>query len=171
MANVVSKLHGANVYLNGKNYAGLASEVTLPDVTPMLHDHCPASGRGKIGLPYGMEEMVVTFKGDFDPSFVAASLNFYAIQQLLIYSTITGWEVNGVETQAAVMASLGVSFRGYKPSAFKAGEPSELEFTAGVWRYKLEVGGVALYNSDLLKNEQTVLGVDLNEVSNSLLQI
>jgi hypothetical protein len=42
---------------------------------------------------------------------------------------------------------------------------------AGVWRYKLEVAGVVLYNINILKNEHTVLNVDLNDVSNKLLQI
>jgi P2 family phage contractile tail tube protein len=170
MAISIRKLHEANIYLNSVGFAGIASEVTLPEVKPVLKEHAPTCLKGKIELPYGLEKMTLNIKGDFDEAFTIAASDFYHIQQLQIRSTLTSYEDQiGRSVEQSVVAHLRVLFQGHKPGAFKNGEPVEVEYTASVLAYKLEVDGAPLYDINLLSNKHEVTGVNLHDINNKLL--
>ena len=170
MAIAVRKLHDANVYLNGVDFAGIASEVTLPDVKPITVDHAPTCMKGKIQVPYGLDTMTLTIKGDFDEAFILATQDFYHIQLIQIRSVLSSIEdCEGRTVQQSVVAHLRVMFQGHKTDAIKNSAPMECEYAASVLSYKLEVDGVPIHDINLLSNKHKVGNININSVNNALL--
>ena len=172
MAIAIRKLHDANIYLNTVEFAGIASEVTLPEVKPITVDHAPTCMKGKIQVPYGLETMTLTIKGDFDEAFILAANDFYHIQHIQIRSVLSSIEdCEGRTAQQSVVAHLRVLFQGHKADAIKNNAPMEVEYTASVLAYKLEVDGVPIHDINLLSNKHNVGNVNINSVNNALLGI
>jgi uncharacterized protein len=167
----IRKLVNANVYLNGVSYAGLASEVTLPEVKAITKDHQPSSMAGKIKVPMGLDEMTLTIKGDFDAAFVAASADIYHVQLLQIRCNLPGYDESGRAIEQSVVAHIRALPTGHKPGAVKGQEPSEFEYTFNVWAYKLEVDGVPIYDLGLTTNKHQVLGKNLLSTANDNLGV
>lgn len=162
----IRKLVNANVYLNGVNYAGMASEVTLPEVKAVTKDHQPSSLAGKMKVPMGLDEMSLVIKGDFDPAFTAACADIYHLQLLQIRCNLPGYDETGRAMEQCVVAHIRAIPTGSKPGAVKGQESSEQEYNFNVWAYKLEVDGVPLFDIDLTTNKHQVLGKNLLSTAN-----
>jgi len=169
MAIEVRKLHQCNVYLDAVAYVGIASEVTLPVVKPQLKEHAPTSMKGKIDVPLGNEKMTLQITGDFDEAFTVAASDFYNTRIVELRSTLVVFDGSGRTEERSVKATMRVLFQGYEPTAFKNGDVAELKYTAGVHTYKLEVEGTVIHDTNLLGNQHTVAGVELNSKNNKLL--
>ena len=162
----IRKLVNANVYLNGTNYAGMATEVTLPEIKAITKDHAPCAMSGKLDLPVGTDKMVLGIKGDFDPAFVAACADIYHVQLLQIRCNLTNYDETGRYMEQTVVAHIRAMSAGHKPGAVKGQEATELDYTFNVWAYKLEVDGVPLFDITHTSNKHEVLGLNLNSTTN-----
>jgi P2 family phage contractile tail tube protein len=171
MPNAINKLHGCNVYLDGVNYVGVASEVKLPAVKLAVKEHAPVSLFGKVDVPVGLEKMTVTITGDFEASFVAAACDGYTTRILELRSRLVEFDDEGRSVERSVKATLRVLFQGYEPTGFKNGDVVENTYTAGVLAYKLEVEDAVIHDISLLSNKHEVLGADLNAPGKGLLGI
>ncbi|MDR0498394.1 MAG: phage major tail tube protein [Holophagales bacterium] len=169
MANVF-KLHSANIYLNGSNMPHVASEITLPSVKHKTTTHAPTALKFSFNIPIGVEPMELKIKGDFDPSFVAASLNTAHVHSLQVYSDLVEYDdAQGRLSEKQVVAYMQVMFTETTPGAVKNGEAVEMDFTASVLSYKLEVEGVTLFDLTGLSNKHEVLGMNLNATNNNII--
>ena len=172
MAIAIRKLHHANVYLNGEHFAGIASEVTLPEVKAMVADHSPTCLNGKVELAYGLDKLKLVIKGDFDPAFVMVANDFYHQQHFTLRSVLTTTEDGeGRTMQSSVAVHVRGMFQGYKAEAFKNDGPTEVEYNVSCTYLKVEVDGVPIQEINLLKNTHKVAGNDLNDIQNALLGI
>jgi len=162
----IRKLVNANVYLNGVNYAGMASEVTLPEVKAVSKDHQPSSLVGKMKVPMGLDEMTLAIKGDFDAAFTATCADIYHLQLLQIRCNLPGYDESGRAIEQSVVANIRAMPTGSKPGAVKGQDPSEQDYNFNVWAYKLEVDGVPLFDIDLTTNKHQVLGKNLLSTTN-----
>jgi hypothetical protein len=162
----IRKLVNANVYLNGVSYAGMASEVTLPEVKALTKDHQPSSLAGKMKVPMGLDEMTLVIKGDFDAAFVATCADIYHLQLLQIRCNLPGYDESGRAIEQSVVANLRAMPTGSKPGAVKGQDASEQDYNFNVWAYKLEVDGVPLFDIDLTTNKHQVLGKNLLATAN-----
>ena len=166
----IYKLHTANIYLNGSNYAHVASEITLPEVKFKMATHAPTALQFSFEVPLGVEPMEVSFKGDFDPGFMAAAADKAFIHSVQIYSDLVEMDdARGRVSEKQVVAYLRAMFKGTKPGAFKNGEPVEVEYTASVLAYRLEVEGVPIYDLAAASNKHEVLGANLNARSDEVI--
>lgn len=164
--NAIRKLVNANVYLNGVNYAGMATEVTLPEIKAVTKPHAPSAMTGRIQVPLGTEEMGLSIKGDFEPAFVAACADIYHVCLLQIRCNLTGFDEQGRAMEQTVVAHLRAIPLGSKPGTVKGQEGAEVEYNFNVWAYKLEVDGVPLWDISLTTNKHEVLGKNLNATLN-----
>ena len=162
----IRKLVNANVYLNGVNYAGMATEVTLPEVKAVTKDHQPSSLAGKMKLPMGLDEMTLSIKGDFDSAFMATCTDIYHVQLLQIRCNLPGYDESGRAIEQSVVANIRALPTGSKPGTVKGQDSSEQEYNFNVWAYKLEVDGVPLFDIDLTTNKHQVLGKNLLSTAN-----
>jgi len=169
MSNVF-KLHTANIYLNGSNMCHVASSITLPAVKHKVALHAPTALRYSFNVPLGIEPMEITIKGDFDPGFVAASLDTEHIHSMQIYSDLVEIDDSqGRLSEKQVVAYIECLFTETTPGEFKNGEPVETEYKASVLAYKLDVEGVTIYDLKALSNKHEVLGNNLNKTNNEIL--
>lgn len=166
MTASIRKLLNANVYLNGVNYAGMASEVTLPEVAPETKDHNSCALTGKLKFPVGIKEMVLGIKGDFDAAFYAAAADIYHIQLIQVRCNLPGYDEQGRYIEQNVVAHIRALSQGVKPGAVKGQDPSEIEYQWNVWAYKLEVDGVPIVDITVTTNKHEVLGKNLNATQN-----
>lgn len=162
----IRKLVNANVYMNGISYAGMATEVNLPEVKAVSKEHAPCSMTGKLDINLGTDKMTLGIKGDFEPAFVAACSDIYHTQLLQIRCNLVGEDGQGRYIEQSVVAHIRGVPQGHKPGALKSQEPSELEYTFNVWAYKLEVDGVPIFDIELTTNKHEVLGANLNATLN-----
>lgn len=162
----IRKLVGANVYMNGTEYGGLASEVTLPEIKPLLKEHAPTCAIGKFELAMGLDKMTLSMKGDFEGAFVAASADIYHVQLLQIRGNLVSYDDDGRQMEQSVVAHIRAFPAGCKPNASKAEEPTEVEYTFNVIAYKLELDGVPLFDIKLMTGKHEVLGTNLNATRN-----
>lgn len=161
MPNQISKLYNANVYLDGTSYAGLAEEVSAPDLKPIMSDHKSLSNIGKFKLPTGLDEMKMKIKWNtvnFDV--MATSADFYNAKDIMIRSSIDVWE-NGdkIGTQGVAMFIRGLSTN-LPPVNFKHQDNPEVETEFSVTGYKLEIDGIVVFHVDYFANIYIVDGVD-----------
>ena len=164
------KLHSANIYLDGSNFAHVAEEITLPEIKSKTTTHAPTAVSYAIEIPIGFEAMSITIKGDFDPAFIAAAADTKHVHKLQIYADLVEYDdSNGRAAEQQVVAYLDVMFTGHKLDAFKHGEAAKAEYTASVWNYRLEIEGVVVENHSVQANKHEVLGVNLNAASNEIL--
>lgn len=163
----IKKLINANVYLNGKEYAGIAAEVTLPEVKAKTKEFSPSALSGVLELPMGTEKMTMTIKGDFDEAFVAAAADIYHVQLLQIRCNLPNFDDSGRSMEQNVVAHVRAMPTGFKPGAVKGQEPGEVDYTFNIWAYKLEVDGVPIFDIDILANKHAVLGKNLHSTSNA----
>ncbi len=162
----IRKLVNANVYLNGVNYAGMASEVTLPEIKALTKDHQPSSLAGKMKVPMGLDELTLVIKGDFDATFTATCADIYHQQLLQIRCNLPGYDESGRAIEQSVVANIRALPTGSKPGAVKGQDASEQDYNFNVWAYKLEVDGVPLFDIDLTTNKHQVLGKNLLSTTN-----
>jgi P2 family phage contractile tail tube protein len=169
MANIY-KLHSANIYLNAEGMPHVASEITLPAVKYKMATHAPTALKFAFEVPLGVEPMEVKVKGDFDPAFVAAALNNAHIHDLQVYSDLVEMDdAQGRVSEKQVVAYMRVMFKEMTPGAFKNGEAVEMDFTASVLKYKLEVEGITIFDLIANSNKHEVLGNNLNAANNQVI--
>lgn len=160
--SVITKIFNANVYLNGDNYAGLAEEVTAPEVKPKTSEHKALSNIGVFELPTGLDKMSMKIKWNtVNPAVMATTADFYNASDIMIRSHIDKYE-NGskVGSSSVVMHVRGMS-SGLPPVAFKHQDNPDMENTFNVTGYKLEIDGVTVVHVDFFANIYIVDGVDL----------
>ena len=159
--SVISKLYNANVYINGGSYAGLAEEVTAPDLKPKKSTHKALSNIGEFELPTGLGPMNMKIKWNtVNADVMATSADFYNAADIMIRSNIDVWE-NGsiVGTQSVAMFIRGLS-NNLPPVNFKHQDNPEVESEFSVTGYKLEIDGEVIYDIDYFANVYIVRGVD-----------
>jgi len=114
--------------------------------------------------------MEVKIKGDFDPGFIAATLDTAHVHELHIYSDLVEVDdSSGRVSEKQVVAYMKVLFKETTLGSFKNGEPVEMDFSASVLTYKLEVEGQTLFDLVALSNKHEVLGNNLNTTNNTIL--
>jgi P2 family phage contractile tail tube protein len=169
MSNIY-KLHTANVFLNGSSMCHVASEITLPAVKRIKNKHAPVGLKFSMEVPLGVEPMETKIKGDFDPGFVAASINNSQTHDMHIYSDLVEYDdAKGVLCEKRAICYMKVMFTEMTPGALKNGEAMEVDFVASVWAYKLEIEGVTLFDLNPLSNKHEVLGTNLNATNNQVI--
>jgi P2 family phage contractile tail tube protein len=169
MTAVISKLHEANLYIDAKEYAGVATEVTLPEVKPVMMEHAPTSLKGKLDLPIGLEKMTMTIKGDFHEAFAAMSVDFFHMRIFEVRSTLTEFDELGRSVEKSVVATVRGLFQGSKAGPIKNGAAVEMEYTIGVFGYSLQVEDVPIHHINMLDNTLSVVSINLHEKNNTLL--
>lgn len=165
--DTIKKLLNARVFLNGRDYGGMAEEVTLPEIKAVTKEHAPCALSGKLDIPVGTDKMTLQLKGDFDEAFVAAMADIHHIHMIQVRCNMPGYDAGGRYQEQSVVAHIRGLSTGPKFGAIKGQEPGTVEYTLNVWAYKLEVDGIPLFDIDIQNRKHDVLGKNLNATGNS----
>jgi P2 family phage contractile tail tube protein len=162
MGNRISKLYNANVYLDGDSYAGLAEEVTAPDLKPKMTEHKALSNIGSFELPTGLDKMGMKIKWNtVNADVMRTSADFYNSKNIMIRANIDEWEDGSKAASVpCIMFIRGLS-KTLPAVGFKHQDNAEVESEFSVTGYRLEIAGVEVFNIDLFANVYIVDGEDM----------
>lgn len=157
-----NNMTNANVYVDGNNYAGQASEVELPNVPFKTVDH---TGLGMIGtteLFSGIDKMEMNIKwNSFYPDALKAIANPTKNIKMQIRSSLEVWEDGGRTQEQPVVVFVTANSKQFPGGTFKGQEKFEPAGTFVVTYYKLVINGVDIVEIDVLNNIFKVAGVDI----------
>lgn len=163
MANQISKVYNANVYWDGDSYAGLAEEVTAPEVKAKNSEHKAVSSFMAFDLSTGIEKLEgLKIKWNtVSPDIMKNSADFFNSKDIMVRSNRDIWE-NGtkVGSEPVVMMFRGLS-RKIPGLGFKQQDNVETESEFSCTAYKLEINGAVIFDIDAFAQVYIVDGVDL----------
>lgn len=147
-----------NLFVDGKGYAGLATEVSPPKLKRKTEEHRAGGMDGPIKMGMGMEAL--------EASFTMAGISK---DVLVFFGVADDTAFNGnfrgafKDQKGAVVAAV-VTFRGMleevDPGSWKAGDKSETKFNAALSYYKLEIDGAVVHELDPLNCIRMINGKD-----------
>lgn len=147
-----------NLFVDGKGFAGLATQVTLPKLKVKADTHRAGGMDVGVKLDLGMEEM----EGSFTLSGISAdALKFFGLADQTAFAGVFRGAFRDQKGQ--VVAAI-VTFRGALHEVdmgdWKPGEKSENKFTVDLAYYKLEIDGAAMYEIDAVGMKRVINGTD-----------
>lgn len=162
MAIQVNSLTNANVYVEGNNMLGRASEIELPNVTHKMSDH---EGLGMIGMVEffsGIEKLEGKIKWN---AFYKDALGFISdptrTVQLMVRGNLETYESAGKTAEVPVIVYLTVQFKSIPLGNYVQHENVELESDYSAYSVKMEIDGEPILEIDLLAQIYKVGGVDI----------
>jgi P2 family phage contractile tail tube protein len=159
----VSKVLDANVYVNNVSTHGQASEVTCPEITPVMSEH---NSLGSIGtlktFAKKFEAMEATIKWNYaENDVMKLCSNFNKPMDIMVRSNKSVFD-SGMEVieMPVVVYMKGIPTK-HTSGTYKSGEGTEGETTFSVHYFKLEVDGEEIVEVDIRNNIYKVDGEDL----------
>ncbi len=150
-----------HIFINGIGYAGIATEVTLPEIAEKTSDHRGAGMGYNLQFKQGLEDLEMTIKTkDAAPELSALTAKHDAqATSIILYAHTSTDESPNSGQNLTVTFQGSISKRG--SFSLKSGEEPEIEFTVKPIIVYTEVyDGRELYHIDLMSTKYRVDGVD-----------
>lgn len=154
MADVNNILKNVNVFVDGRGYAGKATQVTLPEVSIQTEEVRPGGQDGPVEVDMGTEAM-------------EASLQFASVEKELLGSagtelsvTVRGATRDQDATVHPVRAELTGRVKNQGTGDWTPGERSTTTLTLAVDYYRLEIDGESVLEIDVPNMIRKVNGED-----------
>lgn len=162
MPNQISTLYNANVYINGDSFAGVAEEVTLPDLKAKMTELKALSNIGGFELPTGLDKMTMKIKWNtVNADVMTNSADFYNSSDIMIRANIDEWENGSRSGTAPCVAFIRGLNKNLPAIVLKHQDNPDVEQEFSVTGYKLEIDGNVIFDVDFFANVYIVNGVDM----------
>ena len=151
-------LKNFNVFVDGRGYAGNASEVSLPKLTMKTDETRNGGMDAPLEIPMGMEKLECSFSlTKFDKPVLKS---FGLAQGEYIPVTFKGIleSENGLKTP--VSANIRGMVKEIDPGTWKPGDKATLKVVIAVNYYKLKHGGSTIHEIDVINMVRKINGVD-----------
>lgn len=135
-----------NLFIDGKGYAGIATEVNLPKLKRKTEEHRAGGMDGPVKIGMGMEML----DGSFSLSGVSKEvMSFFGLADDTAFNgSFRGAYKNQKGEVVAVIATFRGMVEEVDSGSWKAGDKAETKFTIAPSYYKLEIDGQAVYELD-----------------------
>lgn len=156
-----------NMFVDGTNFAGVCTSVTLPSLKPIIDEHRGAGMDSPVAIDLGMERMELSF-----------TLSEHSAAVFRQFGLISGNDVSLVFRaakvgQGAVPTPYYVTARGMytevTPDAVTVGEKSMMNATVSLRYYKLELDGQVAIEIDVDNYKRIIGGVDQLQAIKSII--
>ena len=108
----LNAIYNANVYIDGNNLLGKASEITAPEVEYTMDEVTGLGLFGTIKLPSGMEALESEIKwNSFYPEVAARSKNPFKAVQLMIRSNLQTFDAAGLQKEVPMVTTMTGTIR------------------------------------------------------------
>ena len=149
----ISKVYNARIYLNDIDLIGEAKEVDLPKIKPKFTDIGGLGLYGEAEVPIGMDKMEARLlMNSIYPEFLKVVSNPRKAAKIIVRSSISGFNQDGVAYEKPLKAELRGFFKESDAGKFKQGEGTEAEATMTVFYFRLEVDGELITEIDVFNN-------------------
>jgi P2 family phage contractile tail tube protein len=151
-------LTNMNLFVDGKGYAGIATEVNPPKITRKSEEHRAGGMDGPVTLGLGMEQLEANFTTTGIQKDVLA---FFGLADDTAFNGVFRGAFK--EQTGAVVVAI-ITLRGMlsevDPGSWKSGEKNENKFTLKASYYKMELDGQVVYELDPVNCIRVVNGND-----------
>jgi P2 family phage contractile tail tube protein len=157
MAEIPKVIKNMNMIMDGRGYAGLVDEVTLPELTIVTEEHRAGGMDAPIPLDMGMEQL--------EMSFISAehSPNIYGMfghqNQNVVPLTFRAAMVDDTDVWPYILKVTGL-ITGLSGGTVQNGQKSPLEVTMGLRFYNLVINEEELVYIDVPNMIRRIQGVD-----------
>ena len=153
-------LKNFNLFIDGRGYAGVVEELTLPKINLKLEEHRVGGMDSPIQLTQGIDKLEADFTlAEYDP-LVVQQFGLVTAGEAQIPLKFKGGLDNEGGAVTPVEVTLTGSWNDLDFGNWKAGEKAPLKIMVAVRYYKLIIGGQDLIEIDVLNMVRTINGVD-----------
>ncbi|MGQ0711180.1 MAG: phage major tail tube protein [Rhodoferax sp.] len=147
-----------NLFIDGKGYAGVATEVNLPKLKRKTDESRTGGTDGPVKIGMGMEMM----DGSFSLSGVSKEvLSFFGVADDTAFNgNFRGAYKNQKGEVVAVIATFRGLIEEVDFGSWKAGDKAETKFSIAPSYYKLEIDGTVVYELDPANCIRVINGKD-----------
>lgn len=147
-----------NLFVDGKGYAGLATEVQLPKLKRKTDEHRAGGMDGPVKIGLGMEAMEAGF------TLSGVSKDVLVFFGLADETAFNGTFRGAYKDQKGVVVPVIATYRGMleevDPGSWKAGDKAETKYNVALSYYKLEVDSAVVYELDPTNCIRVINGKD-----------
>jgi P2 family phage contractile tail tube protein len=151
-------LTNMNLFVDGKGYAGIATEVNPPKLTRKTEEHRGGGMDGPVTLGLGMEQLEANFTTIGIQKDV---LSFFGLADDTAFS---GSFRGSFKEQTGEVVAAIITLRGMlseaDPGSWKPGEKNEYKYTLKANYYKMELDGAVVHELDPINCIRIVNGND-----------
>lgn len=158
MSMIPKILKNFNLFVDGRGYAGLVDELTLPRLSVKMEEHRAGGMDIPIDLDMGMEKLECEFSlCEYDPEV----LRMYGLYNgAPVQLALRGGLDNETGSVTPVTVNLVGAWRELDFGNWKAGDKAILKVTVSLRYYKLEVDGQEIIEVDAVNMVRRIDGVD-----------
>lgn len=158
MSMIPKILKNFNLFVDGRGYAGLVDELTLPKLTLRTEEHRAGGMDVPVELDVGMEKLECNFTlCEYDPD-VLVMFGLYTGAPVPV--TLRGGFDGETNVATPVIVTLQGLWRELDFGNWKAGEKAKLKVMMALRYYKLEVDGQELVEIDAVNMIRRIDGAD-----------
>jgi P2 family phage contractile tail tube protein len=159
----LNKIFNANCYVEGTtNLLGKFSELKLPDLQSVMHEHKGVGMFGTVELPAGLQVLKMSVKWNgFYPEVAKFSSNHYTARRIQVRANVEVYDATGRAAELPLVVTAAGRWTKAGGLTFKGQESSEIDDELTLTYIKTELDSVELYEVDVLANKYVVDGVDL----------
>ena len=158
----IQEVYDANVYVNNVSTHGTASEVTCPDITPVMGEYKALGMAGTLEFFKGFEKMEATVKWKYASDDIRkACANFMKPVDIMIRSHKCRWDSGGIVEDVPVVIYMKGTPTKHQGGGYKPQEATEFETSFSLFYYKEEADGEEIIEVDAMNNIYKVDGEDL----------
>lgn len=151
-------LTNMNLFVDGKGYAGLVTEVNLPKLKRKTEDHRGGGMDAPVKMGMGLEALEAGF------SLIGESKDVLVFFGLADDTAFNGSFRGAFKDQKGAVVAAVATFRGMleevDPGNWKPGEKAESKFNCALSYYKLELDNQVIYEIDPANCIRIVNGTD-----------
>ncbi|MDD2870083.1 phage major tail tube protein [Neomegalonema sp.] len=160
----INRLANANIYMDGGSLLGRAEEIDLPQVKHKMIEH---KGLGMVGTAEffsGVEKMECKIKwASLYPEVLLSVANPFKSVRLQVRSSLETYTGQGRVAETPVAVFMTATFKDFPLGSFKQHEAVSLESNLAVTHAKMEIGGLPIFELDVMENIYKVAGSDVLE--------
>lgn len=150
-------LKNFNLFVDGRGYAGRVEEVVLPKLSVKTEEHRVGGMDTSIDIDMGLDKLECEFTlSEYDADVLAA---FGLTDGTQVPLTMRG-ALSDEASVTPVTVTVQGSWRELDFGTWKAGEKATLKIAVALRYYKLDIGGRALVEVDVLNMIRKIDGTD-----------
>lgn len=157
-----NQIINSNVYIDGNNHLGKASEIDMPDVMAKMTEFKALGLIGSFELPSGFDKMELRIKWNaFYPEIAAQFVNPFKKISIMVRGNMEIWEGGDRVGEKAVVIYATCQSKGFPTGKFKAQDNVEVESKLSCTHVKMEIDGEEVLELDIMNNIFKAAGVDM----------
>ena len=161
----IKVIYNANVYIDGNELLGKASEFKLPEFEFEQDEYKGLGLKGTVKLPMGVAalEGEITWNSFF-PEVARKAANPYKAVQLMVRANVETYDTTGRVKEVPLVTMVTATFSKNTLGGYKPKEKAEFSSTYQTTEIRQVLDGREVLYYNALRNEYRVDGVDVEEI-------